>query len=606
MWFAQLPYELITQISLFLDIPDLLSLALTNSTIHARLGYRLGIHKHKLATLSSVDDRNRPSVTPALRSLFRNQEIWMDHVEYDNPWYFREVVIHAFSDPFSVSIPNYLAHRCNPCLPDGERFPVKESITEDLRLTWDWYKGMSSKHLEVSQGFEVLMSLALLVMPRLSKLRFLLHPCHRHKFATLEVDGLQYRSGNTRYQVFELFTELLWWNAHHISRSPQTFSWPPGLQSLRSLEIQTEDLHGFCGFPYSNRNEDRPRTEIAYLRALFWLPNLKRLLFTRYPSNEVEWLNDSDIEGFDHLDRQSPIEELVLVGCGQWRRVTDSIIRSIRRLRFFVLEQRGNECGLTDLVNTLKSRHASSLEIFVPPSLTSNALSWCQGFPHLKHLTVSYVEVMSIFQQQQKHFSTSSQHCEATSDRVSILRTAIPRTVEFLAFIGGRQSSAITSVKFIPNDQDIQNFIDMVVLLVSARGATPECDSQPGLHDESLNLRDVCFGDMRIAIAPCNAEEGQRIARSSTHDGENERLGLGKAIKKSRPLQESCLSHGVRLHFVDLQTRICDHAERHPEPMRKRLSRQELVEKATRLSEGADATTKAILSQYVGAIPQEC
>lgn len=258
---------------------------------------------------------------------------------------------------------------------------------------------------------------------------------------------------------------------------------------------------------------------------------------------------------------------------------------------------------MRDLMEPLQLLHSSTLEVLIPPSHTSNSLSWCQTFPSLKNLTLSYVEVMDIFRKYRIHLPT----LEKRNDALDGFRLAmcVPERVESVAFIGGRALDVVTSPWSPPiyNDgHDIQDFIDIITVYVSSRGSLVR--SNIG-DDTSRNLRDICFGDMRVTFKPQNAAIGKKLNLSSTEANEISRLELDKALRESDKLREVCSLNGVRLHFTNLDTRVCDRVDCHPYPPKKRFSRQELIAEAEKLSKDSDMATKSVLSQYIRYISED-
>lgn len=603
MPFSQLPYELVVHISTLLHIPDLLNLAVTCAHVHTCLGEQLKVHQHKLATLSSVNDLNRSHTMSALRMIFQP-----DHPSHGDIWYFREVTVHAYSSVLFRRM-NIDVNMPNPRLSNEAPFNTTRAISDMSLLSPADLRRYDTllRRVDRSEGFEGFLTLALLQMPRLSRLRFALHPCNGHDQVCWRFVENAVALEPARVQVFGLLLALLsCFEKRIIGESSETFILPAGLRSLQSIEIEIDQLHNFNNF--GEYGTLHPELHTDSFRPLFLLPNLKRLLVSRHPlarrhdSTFVAYSKGRD-EAWRHLYRTSPVEELVIVGFGSCGQTIQLMTRSVRQLRALVLQQRGNEHQIKELLSILQLEHAPWLETFIPPSHTSNALSWCQSFSQLRYLTLSYIEVMEVLQEHCHQISISDGKSHILAD--FHLATRIPESVEMVVFIGGLISGAVPSLSSHPfccSTRDIQHFTDIVAAFVSTRGSTRQ-SSDAG--QTSRNLRDLCFGDMRVVYKPENAEEGVRLHSSSIEDTEIGRHKLGKALHESEKLKEMCSLHRVRLHFTDLTTRVCDHAGQHPYLPKKRLTRQELIAEAERLSEDADVITKTVLSRYVDAIPAD-
>lgn len=581
-----LPYELITNISSFLHISDLVNLAVTCAHVHSCLRDRLEVHQHKLFKLGTINDRNRARATSILRSLF------LQDSPSEDAWYFREAIIQSYQWSTFGNVDHNMS---SLYLPDGQHFDMTQAVSGLGLRRFDWFYTYIFRS---EDGFEGFLTLALLLMPRLSRLRFTLHPCHGHRLVYARSSNHAPSWTLPRAHVFEIFTKVI----GHISAPAKECPWPPGLLSVQSIEVELDELHSFNRFV--NWGAAIPRLYPEDLYGLFRLPNLKRLLLTRHPSAQSTLQEFTStklrLKEWILLDCTSSIEELVLVGFAGWQEYIRLMIQSVRRLRLFVLHQRGNEDQNKGIIQALQLRHASSLETIILPNLISNALSWCQTFSRLKYLTVSYVEIMGAFRKHQNHLSTSDRHNDEATR--CWLATQIPHTVEFVVFIGGRQSSTITSVRAIPLYSDIQEFIAIVTRFVTTRGAGSKSSNDGEI---SQNLRDICFGDMRVAVVPQDAAAGKTLHQSYTKARELARLKLIKEVERSDKLKEVCDRSGVRLHVTDLKTRVCNHAKQHPYVARQRSSRQELIARAEKLSEDADLTVQTILSQYVDAIPKK-
>ena len=588
MLLSELPYELVTHISSYLCISDLVSLAITCSHVYSCSKDRLDVHQHKLSTLSTISDINRYRTTSILRDLLR------DDTTSEDVDYVREAVIKSYQ---SCAPSDTNRNRTSLLLPDGEPFDLGRALST-LNLPCHFW--IPRIHARNEDAFEVLLILSLMRMPRLSRLRISLPPCHGRTllFGRISNHALGLLSPSVPF--LEIFVEVV----NQIGKSNiggrlNGYTWPPGLQNLRSLEIEVDQLHNFHRLSYDSRAS--PLLQSDDFRPLFSLPTLRRLVLNKHPSAPpADAGHSSRLREWNNIEGKSPIEELVLVGFAGWQEHVRLMIQSTKQLRYLVLHQRGNEEQAKGALKALQQRHTAFLETIVLPSHTSNAMSWCQMFPHLKYLTISYVEVMAAFRKQQSFLSTSNTN--NSDSRTFYLATRLPETIEFLTLIGGRQSSTVTSVRAIPLYSDIQDFLEIIILLISMRGVKSGLRSS-GAH--SRYLQDVCFGDMRVAVMPKDKVVGKTLHQSYTKAREIARLKLNNEVERSEKLRETCRQSGVRLHTMNLKTRDCDYPDRHPYVAKKPMSRQELVAEAERLSQDADANVQAILSQYVDAIPKK-
>lgn len=587
MLLSQLPYELITHISSFLSISDLVSLAVTCSHIHSCFKVRLGVHQQKLRNLSTISDINRYRTTSILRDLLRDDTICED-TDYVREAIIKSYQTHAPSDANR--------DRTDLLLPDGQPFDLAHALLELNLPCQFWTPRILARN---EDAFEVFLILSLVRMPRLSRLRVSLPPCYGRTLLFGRTANYALGLLSPSIPFLEIFVEVV----NQIGKSNvcgrlNGHPWPPGLESLRSLEIEVDQLHNYNRFSFDTTAH--PLLQSSDLQPLFLLPNLRKLVLNKHPlAQPADSFHSSRLREWNIIDRKSPIEELILVGFAGCQEPVRLMIQSTKRLRHLILYQRGDEEQAKGAIKALQERHAESLETVVLPSHTSNALSWCQSFRHLKHLTISYVDVMAALRRQQSHNSISDKH--STESRIFDLATRLPRTIEFLRLIGGRQASTVTSVRAIPLYSDIQNFLETVILFVSTRGARSGSRKQ---GECSRHLRDICFGDMRVAVMPEDKMVGKTLHQSYTKAREIARLKLNNEVEKCERLKEVCRQSGVRLHTTNLKTRNCDHPDRHPYVAKRPLSRQELVEEAERLSQDADTTVQAILSQYVDAMPK--
>lgn len=588
MLLSELPYELITHIGSYLCVSDLVSLAITCSHVYSCSKDRLDIHQQKLSKLSTISDINRYRTTSILRDLLRDDSTCED-VDY-----VREAIIKSYQ---SCAPSDTNRNRTSLLLPDGEPFDLGHALSTLNLPCHFWIPRILVRN---EDAFEVLLILSLIRMPRLSRLHIALPPCHGRTLLFGRTNNHAMGLLSPSVPFLEIFVEVV----NQIGKSNMCgrlngYPWPPGLQNLHSLEIEVDQLHNFHRLSFDSRAP--PLLQSDDFRPLFSLPNLKKLVLNKHPSAPpADAGHSSRLREWNNIDCKSPIESLVLIGFAGWQEHVRLMIQSIKHLRRLVLYQRGNEEQAKGALKALQQRHTASLETVVLPSHTSNALSWCQDFSNLKHLTISYVEVMATLRRHQSTLSTSGGNC--SESRMLNLAKRLPETIESLTFIGGRQSSTVTSVRAIPLYSDIQDFLEIIILLVSTTGVKSD-SRRPS--EFSKSLRDICFGDMRVAVMPKDKVVGKTLHQSYTKAREVARLKLNNEIEKCEKLKEVCRQSGVRLHTTNLKSRICNHPDQHPYIAKKPLSRQELVAEADRLSQDADATVQAILSQYVDAIPKK-
>lgn len=584
MLLSQLPYELITNISSFLCTSDLVNLAITCSHIHSCFKIRLDLHQRKLHNFSTISDINRHKTTSILRDLLR------DNASSEDVDYVREAVIRSFQThaPGDAN-----RNRTSLLFPDGQPFDLEDALSKLNLPCHVWMPRILARN---EDAFEIFLIMGLTRMPKLSRLRVSLAPCHGR--ALLFGRTANYALGllSPSIPFLEIFIEVV----NQIDKCSR-FSgdpWPPGLESLRSLEIEVDQLHNHNRFDFDDFAP--PLLQSSELRPLFLLPNLRKLVVNRHPAAQPrDTFQFPRSREWNNIDRKSPIEELILVGFAGWQEYVRLMIRSVKHLRCLILLQRGDEEQVKGALEALQEYHAESLETVILPSLTSNALSWCQTFRRLKYLTISYVDIMIAFRRQQNYNSIAEKH--NPESRIFDLAKRLPDTIEFLGLIGGQQSNTVKSVRPIPLYSDIQDFLAIITLFVSMKGARP----RPRKHGEcSRSLRDVCFGDMRIAVIPKDKVIGKTLHQSYTKAKEIARLKLNNEIERCDKLKEICRQSGVRLHTTNLKAKTCDYPDRHPYVAKRPLSGQELVEEAEKLSQDADTSVQAILSQYIDAMPK--
>lgn len=203
------------------------------------------------------------------------------------------------------------------------------------------FRKLSVCLLRSDNGFEGLLTLALLQMPRLSRLRLHLHPWHGHidRVYTTSTNGA--RSGLlARVHVFEVLIEILGLIAWKDHCQPGKISFPPSLQSLQTIEVTIDPLHDF------NRFQDGapaiPLLRHRDIDVFLLLPRLTELLLTRHPKapplnhQEVSMLQRRN--ALPRLTHPSPIEELVLVGFGSCQEYIRYLVRNIQQLHVLVLQ----------------------------------------------------------------------------------------------------------------------------------------------------------------------------------------------------------------------------------------------------------------------------
>lgn len=514
MLFSELPYELVGCIGSFLHISDILKLAITCTNIHDALSDRLQVHQKKVASLSTIDDRNRASTISALRGFWRQDSAQHD----ENAWYFREVVVHGYTH-FTCQ-PNPISLDTSDLIPqDVEPFDIRRAMS-DMSLPYS--RAHHNGYSDAVNAFEGLLTLALLQMPRLSRLRFAISPVYGYDHVFVKSGVSEPQSVPISPTVLEFLMRSLF--RMKVALADQPTEWPLGLQNLQSIEIEVDELQTFNDL--GQFGPVKPSVIPEDFGVLFCLPNLKRVLLSRDASDEP---NDDEIEYMQRTNgywmpptRSSTVEDLILAGFLGYPEFIQRILRGIRRLRLFVLQQRGNERHMRYWRETLQSEHASSLEVFSPPFHTSNTLAWCQHFIHLKFLTVSYVEVMSIFRQRSSRRSESQREYDLSAVFRSVLATRIPQTVEFVTFIGGQQPSTVTSVLPVPQREDIDNFITIVTNFVNVRGFARQVS--PGLgHDHKDPLGDFVISVLEICVWRLHLETRRKEENCILHAQRNMR-----------------------------------------------------------------------------------
>lgn len=582
MLFSELPYDIILHVCSFIHTSDLVSLATSCSHIHSCLEKLLAVHQRKLATLSSIHDTNRVQIVPILRNLL------LQGSDFEDVWYFREVVISSYrSDEV----------RCTERVAGAGLLPGNSNPTLSFVAGCVGLPRILANHHNARRPVDELdafLILALLKMPRLSALRISPHPSHGNSklYGRGSPNG-QLGWYTPRVYALEVLITVVTLLFTPKSSPRDAALLLPALKGLKAIEIEEDELQDLNQLGYGEPAFYQLRQ--ADLRPLFNLPRLKRLTIHRHKSSHVRsgGYKEPVWQYWDYSGAHSSVEELILVGFGGWQEVIRNMLKIVKRLRLFVLQQRGREKQLGGILQALQECHHSSLETVVLPLQLSNTLSWCQPFGRLKHVTLSYVDIMEALRGQQ--ISSLVRNPETATSSSFHLATRLPSVIEVLSLVGGRQSNSATSVRPIPLYNDIQDFLDVMVTFVSERGVGPGGFSFDG---SSKNLRDICFGDMRVAIAPEDRAEGKRLHESFTKSKELLRLKLNYVIERSGKLSEACNEHGVRLHTTNLKTRECNHASRHPYVAKRPLSKQELLAKAERMGQNADAITRAVLAQY--------